>query len=211
MRQRSIRAVFDTSWRLLTAEEQHVFQQLAVFHGSFTREAAQAVTGVSLPVLVALIHKSFLQRTTDDRYQIHELLRQFGEEKVAETPTMQTEAQDRHSHYYLTFVTQRAAGLQGPQQPVLLNEISQEIDNIRHGWLWAARQGNFDLIQGSFDSLYAYYQTRNQHSAIIELFTQYRQVWTQRSISKIKERWLFAVQLATELKLKMPPHPHSAP
>lgn len=172
LRQRSMRAVFATSWRLLTETEQKVFQQLSVFRGSFTREAGQAVTGVALPVLVRLIHNSFLQRTTDDRYQIHELLRQFGETKLAETPPMQAETQDRHSHYYLSFVTQRAAGLHGPQQPILLNEIGQEIDNIRHGWLWAAEQGNFELIDSALDGLYDYYQTRSQQTAGIEAFAQ---------------------------------------
>jgi predicted ATPase/DNA-binding SARP family transcriptional activator len=171
LRQRSMRAVFATSWRLLTPGEQQIFAQLAVFQGSFTREAAQAVTGVSLPVLIGLIHKSFLQQTSDGRYQIHELLRQFGEEKLAETPTRQTATHDRHSDYYLTFVNKRAAGLQGPQQPVLLHEISQEIDNIRHGWLWAAEQGNADLIDWALDGLYGYYQMRSRCEEGIELFT----------------------------------------
>lgn len=170
LRQRSMRAVFETSWRLLTAEEQRVFQQLAVFRGSFTREATQVVTGASLAVLVSLLHKSFLQRTADNRYQIHELLRQFGEEKLAETPTMQMVTQARHSDYYLTFVSKRAPGLQGPQQPVLLHEISQEIDNIRHGWLWAAEQGNVGLIDCALDGLYGYYQMRSRCQEGIELF-----------------------------------------
>lgn len=172
LRQRSMRAVFATSWRLLTETEQKVFQQLSVFRGSFTREAGQAVTGVSLPVLMSLLHKSFLQRISDDRYQIHELLRQFGEEKLAETPTTQSKTQDRHSDYYLTFVTKRASGLHGPQQPLLRHEISQEIDNIRHGWLWAAEQGGFTLIGAALDDLYEYYQMRSRYEEGIELFVQ---------------------------------------
>ncbi len=172
LRQRSMRAVFDTSWRLLTETEQAVFQQLSVFRGGFTREAAQAVTGATLPNLIGLIHKSFLQRVPTDRYQIHELLRQFTEEKLAETLTNYTAAQEQHSRYYLTFLTQRTPGLQGAQQPALLNEIEQELANIRHGWLWAARQGNFTLINGALEGLYDYYQTRSQHPAGIEIFTQ---------------------------------------
>lgn len=170
LRQRSMRAVFATSWRLLTPGEQQIFAQLAVFRGSFTREAAQAVTGAPLPVLVRLLHTSFLQQSADGRYQIHELLRQFGEEKLAETPTMQIATQDRHSHYYLTFVAQRAAGLQGPRQPMLLNEIGQEIDNIRHGWLWAAEQGNAEIIDHTLEGLYAYYKMRSRCAEGIELF-----------------------------------------
>ena len=175
LRQRSMRAIFATSWRLLTPREQQIFAQLAVFRGSFTREAAQAVTGASLPVLVRLLHTSFLQHSAAGRYQIHELLRQFGEEKLAETPTIQIATRDRHSNYYLTFVTQRAAGLQGPRQPMLLNEIGQEIDNIRHGWLWVAKQGNAYHIDQVLDGLYGYYQMRSHCAEGIELIRQFIQ------------------------------------
>src|SRR4029079_19531261 len=41
-RQRSLRAVFDYSWNLLSAPDQQALRQLAVFRSSFTREAAGA-------------------------------------------------------------------------------------------------------------------------------------------------------------------------
>jgi predicted ATPase/DNA-binding SARP family transcriptional activator len=178
-RQRSMRAVFATSWRLLNEEEKMVFRQLALFRGSFTQAAAQVVTGASLATLASLIHKSFLQRAPGERYQIHELLRQFGEEQLLQASADLTEVQARHSHYYLTFLTQRTPGLLCAQQPLLLNEIGQEIDNIRHGWLWAARQGDCKLIQGALDGLYDYYQTRSQQAAGIELFAQAIQFFQQ--------------------------------
>jgi predicted ATPase len=40
-RQRSMRAVFDWSWRLLNESEQQVLRQLAAFRGGFTRDAAE--------------------------------------------------------------------------------------------------------------------------------------------------------------------------
>ncbi len=61
-RQRSLRAVFEASWNLLTPQEQQVFQALSVFQGSFTRQAAQQVSGASLPDLARLVGKSLLQR-----------------------------------------------------------------------------------------------------------------------------------------------------
>ena len=53
-RQRSMRAVFDYSWNLLTERERDVFQALSVFRGGFTREAARQITGASLRELMAL-------------------------------------------------------------------------------------------------------------------------------------------------------------
>ncbi|UCC87925.1 MAG: hypothetical protein JSV81_01130, partial [Anaerolineales bacterium] len=75
-RHRSLRAVFDQSWNLLSEAEQAVLKQLSVFRGGFQRQAAQVVTGASLPQLSSLVDQSLLQVTPSGRYQMHELTRQ---------------------------------------------------------------------------------------------------------------------------------------
>ena len=60
-RQRSVRASFEHSWRLLNAIEQQCLAQLSVFAAPFTREAAEQVAATRLPVLVALADKSLLR------------------------------------------------------------------------------------------------------------------------------------------------------
>jgi predicted ATPase len=95
-RQRSMRATFDHSWRLLTQREREVFQALSVFRGGFTQEAAQEVTGASLRTLLGLVNKSFLERTPTGRYQVHELLRQYAQEKLDQEPTASQAVHDRH-------------------------------------------------------------------------------------------------------------------
>ena len=63
--------------------EREIFAQLSIFRGGFTRQAAQTITGASLRVLGTLTSKSHLQFDKDrNRYQIHELLRQYGAEKL---------------------------------------------------------------------------------------------------------------------------------
>ena len=89
-RHRSLRAVFDYSWQQLSADEQTVFSELSVFRGGCTREAAQAVAGASLQTLLQLLDKSLLRRTSSGRYEIHELLRQYGEEALSASPAEQT-------------------------------------------------------------------------------------------------------------------------
>lgn len=61
-RHRSMRAVFDHSWQLLSSHEQQALRRLSVFCGGFTRQAAEAVAGASLASLSALIGKSLLRR-----------------------------------------------------------------------------------------------------------------------------------------------------
>src|SRR5262249_39214371 len=66
-RHQSLRAVFEHPWRLLTPEEQRVFRTLAVFRGGFQADAALAVSGATLPLLLSFVNKSMLHRT--DRYE----------------------------------------------------------------------------------------------------------------------------------------------
>ena len=60
-RHRSIKAVFDHSWALLTEQERIILKRLSVFQGGFTREAAVQAMGATLPILSSLVEKSFLR------------------------------------------------------------------------------------------------------------------------------------------------------
>jgi predicted ATPase/DNA-binding CsgD family transcriptional regulator len=95
----SIRAVFEPTWERLTQREQATFMKLAVFRGGFTRDAADKVAGADLPTLQALINKSLLQRNAHGRYDIHELLRQYGEEHL-NASQQEAAARTAHMTYY---------------------------------------------------------------------------------------------------------------
>ncbi len=82
-RHRSMRAVFDYSWHLLPATEQETLAQLAIFPQHFSREAAQGIAHCTLLTLSELTDKSLLRRTTEGRYELHPLLRQFAAERLA--------------------------------------------------------------------------------------------------------------------------------
>lgn len=83
-RHRSIRAVFDHSWALLTEAEQTVLRKLSVFRGGFNREAALEVAGASLHVLASLVDRSLLRTGPDGRYRRHPLVIQYAQERLAE-------------------------------------------------------------------------------------------------------------------------------
>ena len=68
-RHRSLRAVFEQSWQMLTPAERGALRQLAVFHGGFSRPAAETVTGVTLATLAALCDKSLLRAEATGRFQ----------------------------------------------------------------------------------------------------------------------------------------------
>ncbi len=49
-RQQSLHALFDSSWDLLNEAERRALRRLAIFRGSFTRDAATTIADVSLPL-----------------------------------------------------------------------------------------------------------------------------------------------------------------
>ena len=122
-RHHSIRAVFDHSWRLLSAEEQRVLAGLSVFRGGFQRQAAHQVAGASLATLSALVDKSLLRFNPLGRYDLHELLRQYAFERLGETAGAKESALARHSQYYLEFMHQQTHPLHSHQQSLALLEF----------------------------------------------------------------------------------------
>jgi predicted ATPase/two-component SAPR family response regulator len=66
---RSLRAVFQTSWRLLSEAEQRTLAALSVFQGGFSKAAALAVAGATQGLLSALRRKSLLRHDGSLRYR----------------------------------------------------------------------------------------------------------------------------------------------
>ena len=144
-RHRSIRAVFDYSWQLLTEEEQIVFRRLSVFQGDFRRQAAQQVAGASILTLNTLVKKSLLQdsRLTSGsqsaaaghRYRMHELVRQYAFSQLEDWGEV-AECQQRHAHYYTQLVYGLEEALQGPDQKEVQDRLAADIENVRQAWQW---------------------------------------------------------------------------
>jgi predicted ATPase/DNA-binding SARP family transcriptional activator len=156
-RQRSIRAVFDRSWNLLTEREREVFQALSVFSGGFSRAAAQHVSRGSLPELRALADKSLLQVTPSKRYEIHELLRQYAAEKLHASAKAATDAADRHCAYYMAALQRWEADFTGVRQQEALIEMEEESGNIRASWAWAVERGQVERLDRAMEGLEQFY------------------------------------------------------
>ena len=144
-RQQSIRSVFESSWSRLIEIEQEVFQRLSVFRGGFTRPAAESVTGATVQLLMALVNKSLIQPDYTGRYHIHELLRQFGSEKLREAGETER-TRDRHLEFFLTVTEESEPYLWGSEQVAWLNQLELEHDNLRAALEWGrTAEGKADL------------------------------------------------------------------
>jgi DNA-binding SARP family transcriptional activator/predicted ATPase len=162
-RHRNIRVVMEQSWQLLDEQTQQVLKRLSVFQSNFLQEAAVAVTGAGWFALAEAVEKAWVYKVPGERYQMHELLRQFAAEKLAEAPTHQAEAQRRHAAFYLQRLAQQEQPLLGPKQQSALETISADIDNVLVAWERAANQQEFMLIAQALQAFYLYFHIRSRY------------------------------------------------
>ncbi len=151
-RHRSIRAVFDQSWQMLSPDERAVFKRLTVFRGGFRSEAAESVADTTLERLASLVDKSFLRRNPAGRYEIHELLRQYGEEKLSEEEKRQVH--EAHCITFIKFLHDRESNSSKGKLKTAFNEVAEEIENIRAGWEWAVLHRRIAEIGQGYYNLY---------------------------------------------------------
>ncbi|MFW5942888.1 MAG: AfsR/SARP family transcriptional regulator [Chloroflexota bacterium] len=161
-RQRSVKAAFDYSWRRLPDEGQRVFRRLSVFRGGFTRDSASAVSRAGLHMLRALVKKSFLSTDAGGRYAIHELLRQFGAEKLLEANELQA-ARAAHGEYFMTLLQESAPGLKGRRQLHTLKALAADLENVRAAWNWAVQQRDEMLVAQALESVYLFFDVKGRH------------------------------------------------
>jgi tetratricopeptide (TPR) repeat protein len=127
-RHRSLRAVFDRSWSLLSEAEQSVLAQLSVFRGGFDRDAAGQVANASLAILADLSDKSLVRPAPAGRFDLHELVRQYLAQKLVEKGA--TEAQQRHFKFFAALADQAEAHLYGPDQEDWYDRLELDYDNF---------------------------------------------------------------------------------
>jgi predicted ATPase/DNA-binding SARP family transcriptional activator len=173
-RQRSLRAAFDYSWRLLSTTDQAAFAQLAVFRGSFTRNATAEVAGVRLAALAGLVDKSLVRRNENDRYDLHEVLRQFAQEQL-QAMANAAEVRARYIAYYLQLLHTQTPRLKNSEQAAALALIAAEIDNVRSAWTEAAAQCAADALNAAAEGLYHFFMLRSWLVEGLELFRCARQ------------------------------------
>ncbi len=175
-RHQSLRAVFDYSWKLLDTTTQQVLQHLAVFHGSFNRQAAAVVGGASLPQMSMLVNSSLLQRQAavgsgEIRFEMLEVLRQYALDKLVGRAAKATAVHNQHAAFYTDFLEKQLPLMRGDKQQRALVHIAQEIENVRAAWHWAVERGDFATVDRGIDGLALFYYMRSWFAEGVEMFT----------------------------------------
>ena len=139
-RHRSMQAVFDHSWKLLSDDEQRALARLSVFRGGFDREAAEQVAGAPLRMLSLLVTKSLVRRTGAGRYDLHELIRQYAAARLEAEASSIAAARRQHYAFYLGLAEAALPHLKGSGQLEWLRRLEEEHDNFRAALEWSLSQ-----------------------------------------------------------------------
>lgn len=161
LRQQSLTAALDDSWRPLSSRQRQHLAAFSVFRDGFSAEAATAIAGIASADLSALVSKSWLQHR-NGRYSLHEVLRRYVAE-LPENAAAITAATRRHCDYYLAFVARQEAALDGPEMAAAIDAIQTELGNVRAAWQWAITTRHLPALTQCLDGLTSFYAATNQY------------------------------------------------
>ncbi len=145
-RQKTLSALFDWSYDLLSPQERTLFARAAIFAGGFTLDAAASVCGGGeiesadvLDLLASLADKSLIQIDTTSGHESHRMLestRQYALEKLTASAEHESLAR-RHADYFRD-VAKKAEGSFG-SMPLSdwLGRLEPDVENFRAAMDWA--------------------------------------------------------------------------
>jgi predicted ATPase/class 3 adenylate cyclase len=172
-RQRSVRAVIESSWNQVDASAQNLVKRLSVFRGGFTRLAAQEAAGASLRGLSQLVDKALLRRDpVTGRYSIHELLRQYAEEQLKRSSQEELSAHEQHAEYFASFMKTCGAHMHDSRQKATFPEIEADIDNIRVAWNYWSDHQNAQYLREFVDAMWIFFEVRGSFAPAIQFFSE---------------------------------------
>jgi predicted ATPase/DNA-binding CsgD family transcriptional regulator len=154
--------VLNAVWEHLGETERDSFSAFSVFRGGFTRRAAEAITPLTSLTLRNLSTKALLWRDAlRGRYFQHDLLRQYGAEQLR-VRGQETEVLKTYAHYFAGIVAAQNHDLKQSQQPLAVQILSADWENIRAAWDWLVDQQNEATLHAMLEPLYLYLVLNNQ-------------------------------------------------
>jgi predicted ATPase/Tfp pilus assembly protein PilF len=134
-RQQTLKALIDWSYGLLSEQEKLLWSRLTVFNDGWTLESAEKICPYNkiavnevIDLLSLLVEKSIIIfNEENERYNILETLRQYGEEKLEEKNALLS----KHLHYYVEFAESAEPKLAGPEALVWLDKLETEHGNLQ--------------------------------------------------------------------------------
>ena len=170
-RHRTLRAVVEWSWDLLTVPERLLVERLAVFPAGVTVASASAVCADSVvPVaeiadlLAGLVDRSLLQLRGAERprYRMLETIREFGAERLAERGELAS-MRAAHADYFTSLAEEEVPLLRGSGQLTAMRVIEDDHDNLLAALRELCDSGRTDRAHELASALNGYWAVSGRH------------------------------------------------
>ena len=156
-RHRSLRAVFENSWKLLSQEERCILRRLSVFQVAFTPKAAQEICGATPLYLSIFTDKSLLNHPQEGSFEMLATFHQYAHAKLEEDIDELVATKLKFCEFYAGLCAQKQVDLDGPNQRNAITEILSEMENIRTAWAWMVDSDRWDLVDQCKNPLLTYH------------------------------------------------------
>jgi len=159
---RSMRAVFDRSWDMLTREQRKYYCELSVFQGGFTMEAAHQVVGAGMEQLLVLMDKSLLNRDVSGRFSMHNALHYFAAEKLKDGENAD-QVRTRHAQYYIDLLLHHEDDLNGSGLIVAREILRKEMGNLRTALDWCVIHWDQESARNALEGTLTFFIVQGWH------------------------------------------------
>ncbi|GAA1941997.1 BTAD domain-containing putative transcriptional regulator [Amycolatopsis minnesotensis] len=177
-RQRTLRAVVEWSWELLTEHEAMVARRFSVFAAGATATAVEAVCACDvLPaedvvyVLGSLVEKSIVDSTVDEagepRYRMLETIRAYAMERLEESGE-KARAQASFGEYFRDLLEEIEPTLRTADQLHAMDILDTEYGNLITTLRHAIDSGDIDTAHRVLGGLFWYWVIRGVNDQLVE-------------------------------------------
>ncbi|WP_139107868.1 ATP-binding protein [Oerskovia enterophila] len=172
-RHRTLHAVIDWSWNLLTAPQQELLRRLSLLPDGFGAQTAQEASAVGLDDVEALVNQSLLTVTDEPlchtaRYRMLETVREFGALALDEAGEREA-AQEATYRWAVDLARREVARLEGPTQVPAMLALRVEQENLLHVLRTALAADRADVVLPVFHALGLHWSLRGAHTEVVGL------------------------------------------
>lgn len=159
LHQRALRDALESSYKLLSADQQKLFRHLGIFDGPFTLEAAERVAGATLDGLEAILDQSLLRLQerpvaelnvtghngdTEPRFAMLVPVREYAVEQL-DAAGEDYQVSLNHAHYFLDLALAGEVEMKGPTQKKWLDRIESAYSDIRSTLNWTLKHDQSEI------------------------------------------------------------------
>ncbi len=163
LRHRSMRAVFNASWQLLSPDQQLVLAKMSLLPNGFTLESLGKVAKASPSILFGLVNKSLVTRN-NNRFLIHEVIRQYSQQQLE--PMQQEAAMLELSLLCQSWAQNLAAHNPKRSGAENVEQFEQEFENISAALEWTMQTKPVIAAQIVTDALEFWFSAAKKPLAI---------------------------------------------